>query len=399
MQFPFYIAKRYFVSKHGKNAINIINWLSFSITVISATVLFVVLSGFAGLKKISLQHLSFFDPDLKIEAKTGKTLEFNENTEEELKQISEIVFYSKIIEERVYLEYNKKSELAFIKGVDSNYGNVVILDSIIAYGDWFKPNINQAVIGAGISNKLTLGIHDFDNPLKIIVPKPGKGQISSVKSAYNSTNLVPFGIYQINEDIDKKYVFTNLNVVQDLLNYDKSTLTGVELKVESDSDYEALKSKIKGVFKNEVIVKDKFQLNDALYKMLNTENIALYLIGTLVVIIALFNVVGSIIMMILDKKSNLKTMFAMGATLSDIRNIFFYQGVIMTILGSVIGIIIGFVLVIIQEQFELVMIGSQPWPLVVAFSTIMIVLVTISTLGVIASKIASSRINMKLITS
>jgi lipoprotein-releasing system permease protein len=400
LNFSFYIARRYFISKNSKNAINIINWLSFGITVISAFVLFIVLSGFAGLREVSLSYLSYFDPDLRVESIKGKSLVFTEGIAKALRETKGVAHYSKTIEERVFIEYKNKNFLTNIKGVDQGYGKVVQLDSIVDYGNWFNPKLNQAVIGSGISSALSMSVYDFENPLKLIVPKPGKGQISSVKNAYNTTDVYPSGIYLVNEEVDKKYVFTDLKVAQALLKYDDQTITAIELKALPNTDLDFLQKELETLFGPNVIVKNKFQLNRDLYKMLNTENVFSYLIGTLIVIIALFNVIGSIIMMILDKKNNLRTMHALGASLREIKRIFFFQGVIMTSLGAVFGICVGFIVVLLQQQFSLVMItATQAWPLRVQLSTVGIVLLTICFLGILAAKIAAGRINKKLVAS
>lgn len=400
MNISFYIAKRYFISKSSKNAINIINWLSFGITVVSAFVLFIVLAGFAGLRDVSLKHLSYFDPDLRIEPIKGKTLVLDSELLNRIERLDGVAHYSKIIEERIFIEYKKKSFLTNIKGVDASYKNIVSLDSIVDYGNWFNPRLSQAVIGYGISNALSVSVYDYENPLKLIVPKPGKGQISSVQNAYRTIDVFPSGIYSVNEETDKKYVFTDLYLAQSLLQLDSNTFSALELKVVPDANLSTIKEQLYTLFNSDVIIKDKIELNSDLYKMLNTENIASYLIGTLIVIIALFNVVGSIIMMILDKKLHLKTIYAMGATLRQIRRVFFYQGIIMTVLGSIIGIVLGFIIALLQQQFSWVMITpTQPWPLRISVETVVIVLFTITILGIVASKIASGRITKKFIAS
>ena len=362
--------------------------------------LFIVLSGFAGLREVSLRHLSYFDPDLRIEARYGKQINITPAIEKQLDALEGITAYSKTIEERIFIEYKRKNYLTQIKGVDSHYQNIVALDSIVDYGNWFNPKLPQAVIGYGISNALSISVYDYQNPLKLIVPKPGKGQITSVQNTYNSINVYPSGIYSVNEESDKKYVFTDIGIARALLNFDDQAFSAVELKIDPNANISTIKKQLKTLFKQPIIVKDKYELNSDLYKMLNTENIASYLIGTLIVIIALFNVVGSIIMMILDKKTHLKTLYAMGATLKQIRSIFFYQGIIMTALGSIFGIALGFLVVYLQQQFSWVMItATQPWPLLVSFQTVLIVLVTIAVLGTLASKIASSRITKSFIAN
>mgnify|MGYP000515648617 FL=1 len=187
-------------------------------------------------------------------------------------------------------------------------------------------------------------------------------------------------------------------MAQHLLNYDENQITGIEFRLVSGADENTAKEKIQAILGDNVIIKNRSQLNDALYKMLNTENLAVYLIFTLVLIIALFNVIGSIIMMILDKKKTLNTLFNLGATLKDIKRIFFFQGSLMTLVGGLIGIFLGFIIILLQKSFALVMITSSlPYPVTIKFENFFVVFLTISVLGVLASKIASVRITKALV--
>jgi len=205
-------------------------------------------------------------------------------------------------------------------------------------------------------------------------------------------------VFDINEKINDTYVYGSIDLAQQLLRYKENQITGIEFRLTNSADKEAVKEKLQTILGDNVIIKNREQLNDALYKMLNTENLAVYLIFTLVLIIALFNVIGSIIMMILDKKKTLNTLFNLGATLKDIRRVFFLQGSLMTILGGIVGIVIGFLIVVLQKTFALVMITSTlPYPVTLKFENVVIVFLTISVLGVLASKIASVRITKSLV--
>ena len=399
MNFSLYIAKRYLFSKSTNNAINIITGIAAVGVVVGAMSLFIVLSGFSGLKDFSLQFTNVFDSDLKILPQTGKTISFSKASEEKLKNIPGISNYSKIIEERVFLQYKGKNEITYIKGVDENYKRVNDVDSILIYKDWLVPGEQEVIVGAGTSIKLSLGVRDYGNPLELYVPKPGAGQALDPSKAFSRELAVVADVYQINEDLDGKYVFSDLEFARNLLQMDSTLVSSIEIKFEPNVDEENVRQDISDIFGNNVLLKNRIQQNDALYKMLNTENIAVYLIFTLVLIIALFNVIGSIIMMILDKRKNIKTLYNLGATLKEIRMVFFLQGALMTTLGGLLGISLGVLIVYLQLEFEFVKItATLPYPVKLKVINIVIVMVTITVLGLIASKIASSRVGKKLVS-
>tara|TARA_R100000353_G_scaffold18871_2_gene17445 strand:- start:171 stop:1376 length:1206 start_codon:yes stop_codon:yes gene_type:complete len=400
LNFSLYIAKRYLFSKSSNNAINIITGIAAVGVVVGAMSLFIVLSGFSGLKDFSLQFTNVFDSDLKIYPEKGKTINFSKAQKEQLKNIDGVASFSEIIEERVFLHYKAKNHIAYIKGVDLNYGNVTQLDSIVYYGNWLLSHQNEVVVGLATIAKLSLGVRDYGEPLEIYVPKPGTGQINVLDptDAFNKARVVVSGVYQVNEDLDSKYVFSDIAFARQLLSLDSTTVSSIEMKLLPTASEENVRAEIEKIFPKEILLKNRIQQNDALYKMLNTENIAVYLIFTLVLIIALFNVIGSIIMMVLDKRKNIKTLYNMGASLPEIRRIFFMQGTLMTVLGGLLGIFLGIIAVLAQLKFEFVAITSTlPYPVKLELLNILIVFVTITILGIIASKIASSRVREKLL--
>lgn len=360
--------------------------------------LFIVLSGFAGLKDFSLQFTNVFDSDLKITPASGKTLTFSNSSEEKLKEIEGIAAYSKVIEERIFLHFRDKNEIAYIRGVDENYGAVNPIDSILVYDSWFIPNQKEVVVGIGTSQKLSLGTRDYSNLLEIYVPRPYSGQELDPSQVFNKERVLVTGIYDVNEDLNSKYVFSDIGFARTLLKMDSTKISSLELKLMPGFSEEDIRKQISPIFSEDVLVKNRIQQNDALYKMLNTENIAVYLIFTLVLIIALFNVIGSIIMMILDKRKNIKTLYNMGANLKDIRKIFFLQGTLMTTFGGLLGVLMGVIAVWLQLKFEFINItASLPYPVKFESLNVVIVLTTIIILGLIASKIASGRVRERLL--
>lgn len=398
MNFSFYIAKRYVFSRSKNNAINIISKIASGGIVVGAMVLFVFLSVFSGLKDFSLSFSNDFDPDLKIFPKYGKSFFITEDQKQKIKANKDIAFYSKIIEEKVLFVYKNKEQVAYIKGVDGQYNLVNNISKVMYQGQWLAPKTPQVVVGNMISQKLSLGLFDLENPFEIFVPKPGKGAFSNPEAAFNKSNLVPIGIYAISDELDAKYVFADLELTQELLEFKPNQVTGLEIKIASKEKEEAIIESLNAVFDNQVIIKTREQQNDSLYKMLNTENTVLYLICTLVIILILFTLAGAIIMMILDKKDNLKTLSNIGAPIRDLRRIFLLQGTLLTLLGGVLGLMLGIIIVLIQQHYKVIMITeSLAYPVIFSFKNGAIVMATIITLGVLASYIAGSRVNKKLL--
>ena len=398
MNFPLYIAKRYLFSKSKNNAINIITGIASVGIIVGTMALFVVLSVFSGLRDFSLSFSNDFDPDLKVNPVSGKSFYVSANQENEINKIEGVVSYSKVIEERVLFYFDGKEQVTYLKGVDENFTKTNLVADNLFNGQWLLKDTYQVVVGYGISEKLSLGLFDFNNPFEVYVPKKGKGVIESEAEAFNKSALIPVGIYAVSEDLDSKYVFCDLSLAQELLEYEPNQVSGIEIKTKPEVSESKIIEKINTIFDGKTEVKNRAQQNATLYKMLNTENIAVYLIFTLVIIIALFNLIGALIMMILDKKSNLKTLFNLGSEIQDLKKIFLLQGTLLSVLGGIFGLILGIIIVLIQQKFQLIMITKTlPYPVVFGFKNVLIVFVTIVILGFLASLIASSRVSKKLL--
>ncbi|PQJ80454.1 ABC transporter permease [Polaribacter porphyrae] len=398
MSFPLYIAKRYLFSKTSNNAINIITIIASFGVIVGAAALFIILSGFSGLRTFSYSLLDASDPDIKIISKKGKSFIYTDNINSILKKDLSIKEFAKVIEERVFLEYNDKNEIAYIKGVQDNYSEIIQIDSSLFQGNWLDKNyINTAVVGRTIANKLSLGINNFIEPLSIMVPKPGTGFINA-NNAFYKADVQTVGLYTGTEEFESKFVFVNLELAEKLLNYTKNQITGLELKLVNQSTSDKTATLLQEQLGNDIKVQTREQLNEVYYKVLNTENFVIYLIFTLVIIIALFNVIGTILMMIIDKKQNLKTLLSLGSTIEEIKKIFVYQGFLLTLFGMIIGLVLATIIVILQKQFSLFMITQNlPYPVEFKLKNLSIVIFTILVLGYLAAKIASSRINRNFI--
>jgi len=400
LSFPLYIARRYTISKSKSTAVNIITIIAALGIFVSTAALFILMSGFSGLRDFSLSFANATDPDLKIMPSSGKSFTVSPAQDNQLKAITDVAAYSGVAEERVLFFYKEKEQVAYLKGVDTLYTTVTGMSDkkILLGGNWLKMYTAQAVIGAGIYSKLGIGLFDMQRPLEVFVPKAGNGAINSESDAFNKQELIVVGVYSISDDVDNRYVYCSLDLAQNLLQFKKNQYTALELKLKPGADEEALRAKLQGIFKSTVDIKNRAQLNDSLYKMLNAENLVTYLFSSLVVVLTLFCLAGALIMLILDKRENIKTLYSLGAEVRTLRRIFFYQGIFITTIGTFLGIICSAILIVLQQQYSLFMITpTMAYPTAFMLSNVLIVLATVFGLGIFASYIASTRVNKELL--
>lgn len=379
-------------------AVNIISVIAAAGIVISATALFVILSVFSGLKNFSLSFTNATDPDLKVTTEIGKSFTVSPEQEEKIKGIKGIANYSHVVEERVLFYFDQKEHVAYLKGTDSIFTQVNPMEKQLLAGYWLTPQTSQCVVGIGTVSKLSLGLSDFGHRLEVYVPTTGKGPIDNPEKAFNKSALVPVAIYSINDDVDSKYVYCDLGLAQELLQYKPNQISALEIKLAPGAQEETVKQELLTLFNNKVVIKNRAQLNDSLYRMLNTENLVTYLICSLVVVLTLFCLAGALIMLILDKRENIKTLFCLGVDVKGLRKIFLYQGIFITALGTFTGLILGTIIIVLQQQFQLITITpTLPFPVEYNITNIIVVLLTLFTLGILASRIAAGRVNSKLL--
>ena len=392
-----FIAWRYVRSKSSQNVINIINRMSIFVLIVGGASLMIVLAGFSGLRTFSMSFSNFFDPDLKIFPKTGKIFSLSPMQEAALKESGVVASYTKVLEERVFLNSRGKNYIAYIKGVDENYPKVNAVDSILVISpkEWLLSE-DYVVVGNIIAETLNLGLFTSTTPLQIIVPKAGKGSITSSSTPYREETVLLSDYYQVTEDLDSKYVFATLSLAQRLTGVQANEVSAVEIKLSKGVSVSEGKKRLQKVLGDAFVIKDRMALNEDLYKMFQTENLATYLIFTLVLIVALFNLVGAIIMMILDKRKNLYTLFALGMTERQIRAIFFLQGVIVSLLGAIFGVGLGVGIAWLQKTYPMLYINPNAavpiaYPMDIRLLEIVVVFFTIFVLGILASAIGASR--------
>jgi lipoprotein-releasing system permease protein len=287
--------------------------------------------------------------------------------------------------------------VVYLKGVDSNFQDVIDNEQFISSGSWLSETLDEVVIGGGVAQILNLGIYDYNDFLVLTVPKRSASATQLKEPFVNKTALVS-GIYSVSEELDKKYIFSNLTFAQSLFQRKKNLFSSLEFKLQPDFNRERLENELNALLKTPLRMRTRTELNAALFKMLNTEQMAIYLIFTLVIIIALFNVVGALIMMILEKRPQLKVLFALGVLPKEIRLIFFYLGGMISWVGGGLGIVLGTILVLVQRYFPFLYVPGTnfPYPVGLELQNIAIVLLLLVVLGSIASAWATAQVGEKV---
>jgi lipoprotein-releasing system permease protein len=386
MTYSLKIACRYFFSKSQQTVINRINSFAFFMIVIATAALFIVLSAFAGLKDFSLSFTNTFDPDYEILPAQGKFLTLSENTLSELESLPSIISAAQEIEEKVFLSFNQKTHVAYLKAVSPKYTEVVGVDKLITLGKWLSFDGPEAILGFGIAGNMSVGVFDYNTFLNITVPKKKKAGPLDQNPFFTKPSVV-VGLYQISEDLDKKYVFSNLAFGQELLELEPNQFSSVVLKTTSSATKERLAAEIAPYFEEPISLVTRSEQNAALHKMLNVENLAVYFVFSLVMIIALFNVVGALIMMILDKRGQLKILLAMGAQPQGIHRLFFNVGLLICGIGGIVGLSLGMIFVGLQAHFPFVYVPgtSLAYPVLFELKNIGVVAGTLMLLGTLST--------------
>lgn len=379
------IAIRYFFSKDSKTIVNRINSFAFLMIVAAACVLLVVLSAFEGLKDFGLFYTSSFDPDYKLVPKEGKYVFINDEEIQKLKGLNGVVGVSRIIEEKVVFSNEINSGAAILKGVLPDYHLGSTLDSISLVGVFSPSKENVLYIGAALASSLEVVLSEEFSLLTTTANNNPNTLFGF--SPFSSKQFDIEGIYQISSDIEKKYAFTSLASLSNLTGAGDGEYTSIEVFSGNSSIDLILMDHVSREIGDDIKVLTKQDLNPALYKMLNTENFAVYLIFSLVSLIAMFNLVGSLTIMIVEKRRDLKILKSLGGEKNDINKVFFLLGIVTSSIGGVVGIILAWFIITLQNSFSLILVPgtSLPYPISLTISNILIVFATIIVLGLLTS--------------
>jgi lipoprotein-releasing system permease protein len=322
---------------------------------IGTMALIVVLSVFNGFETVVVRLFNTFNPELQITVSEGKTFDVDSLPLNKIRQIEEVVCLTDVIEENALLRYKEKQFIATIKGVGSDYRNVSGIDTMIIQGNFIleKDTNDYAVIGQGVSYNLGLNLNDYLNPLEVYVPRRGFTSSLNPLESFNSEMLFPSGIFSVQQDFDVKYVLVPIRFARKILDYNNE-ITSEEIRLVKGADEKKVQAEIKKLAGTKFIVKNRFQQQELLYKIMNSEKWAIILILSFILLIATFNVIGTLTMLILDKKKDISVLWSMGADRKLIRRIFFFEGMMITFLGAITGLALGAFVCWMQQYFGFV---------------------------------------------
>ena len=390
MKFPFYIAKRYLFTNKSKNVVNIISYISLFGVSVGTAALIIVMSVFNGFESLVLDMYNSFDPHIKITAAHGKTF-LIPSLDSTLSQNKDLKNYSFILEEKVLIENNGIEIIAEIKGVDSNYLKLVDITEIVKLGDYFEDDFYRSkdvlVLGASIRYRLAADINNMFSQLTITSPKRDAKYIKDANDLVQSVFL-PIGVFSVQSEYDNQFVLAPLNRVQLMLNRNNEA-SSVEINILDIDKMPLIKENLQNILGEDYIVKTRLEQHDFLYKLLNSEKLAVFIILTFILIIASFNIVSSLSMLIIDKQKDIKIFWNLGSSKKKIRNIFFIKGFLSVIIGSVIGLCIGIGFVLLQGKFGFIAMQGgfvvDSYPVELHIKDVMKVEITVIVIGLIAS--------------
>lgn len=390
MNLPFYIAKRYLISKKSHHVINIISWISVSGIGIATMALVIVLSAFNGLQNLVEDLYASFDPDIKITALVGKTFDAEAISKEKILAVDGVQYYTESIEDVALFKYNDKQTVATLKGVESTFYAMTGLDTLMYEGQHRNDNENTHYLnfGYGIANNLSLFINsEFTEEVSVIIPKKGQKKSFIPGEEFSRKFATPSGVYSIGPDFDNKYVLASLPFVQTL--FDKQNqISSVELKLKSTANWQKVKADLQHLLGKNYVVKTRYELNELIYKTNETEKWITFLILSFILVIASFNIIGSLTMLILDKKEDVWILKTMGANNKLIQQLFFAEGMLINLLGAFSGMVLGALLCWLQTTFGLLRLNGgivDFYPIEMRWVDFASISVIVLCIGIIAS--------------
>lgn len=397
MRFALRLAWRYIFSRKSTNAINIISGITMLGMTIGSAALIIVLSAFNGFGDLVIGLYGSFYPDITVTPARGKVFNADEDMLRKIQGIDGVDIIAQSLEENAMLAYNKQEHIATIKGVDTLYQKVTAVDDSVFAGEYLlnyrKRNldIDCAVLGSGVAATLNVAL-GIDYPaVQVFMPRRGNRGGLDPRNTFIQHPVQPIGVFRVQADFDSRYVLTSLEFVRGLLEYHDQEVSALEISTTEGAQVQEVMEELKTLLGDEFVLKDRRMQNEFLYKVMRNERWVVYLILTFILIIATFNMIGSISMLVIDKRKDIATLRAMGANEGMIRNIFFIQGLLQTLVSIGAGFVIATVLCWLQIQFGLVTIpgsGSfvvSAYPVQLHLQDYLYVGLTIFIIGSIAS--------------
>ena len=390
MNFSFYIAKRYLFSKKSHNAINVISGVSVCGVALATLALVCTLSVFNGFQDLVTTMFTAFDPELKITAVSGKVFDAQDDRIQSLKQMPEVEVFSESLEDNVMVQYKDRQAMAVIKGVEDNFSQLTAIDSILyGRGEMVLHDevVAYAIPGIELVSILGTGVRFLD-PLEIYAPKRGsKINVASPASSFNSDYLHSSGlVFAVNQQkYDASYILTSLKFARDLFQYD-TEVSSIELKLKEGANINKVQGRIASLLGKDFLVLNRYEQQADTYRIMEVEKLISYLFLTFILLIACFNVIGSLSMLIIDKRADVVTLRNLGANDETIKRIFLLEGCLISFLGALIGVVLGVALCLVQQEFGLISLGSgdsagafvvDAYPVNVQLTDVLLVLLTV----------------------
>ncbi len=355
MNLILFIAKRYLLAKKSHNAINIITLVSIIGVAVGTMALVIVLSVFNGFEKVIMSLFNAFNPDIEITQQEGKTFNIEDLPIEDLKNLPGVVSLSEVLEESALLTYRDRQHLITLRGIDNTYKQTTNVDTLLINGDFTltQGDNDYLVLGQGVAHVLNTNINDYMNPLTIYVPRRGHTVSMHPAQAFNASSNFASGIYGMQSEYDAEYVFAPIRLVRYLLEYN-GRVSAIALSIDPDYNLGRVQRQIDQIAGENYNVKNRLQQQEFLYQILRSEKLAIYLILTFVLIIATFNVIGSLTMLVIEKKKDISVLWSMGARKKLIKRIFLAEGMLISLAGAITGLILGWLVCFLQIHFELI---------------------------------------------
>lgn len=394
MKLPILIATRYLFGKKSTNAINIITGISVLGISIGTAALLLILSVFNGFEDLISGFFNSFNPEIKIYPKEGKKIDEESFPWKTLDSIKGIEAYSKTLEELVLFEYDGIQEVGYLKGVDENFSTVNAIDSTIRRGKFYLDDGKRdfAVLGAGLAGKLNVSIRQSTVPIRIFAPSRKKSILPG--KSYKSLHIFPIGTFAVQSEEDYKYAFSSLGFLRGLLD-DKKKLSFVEIKTKESVSIKELKQELQATLGERYVIRDKWDQDASFLRIMAIEKWMSYAIACLTLLLIAFNMVGSLWMIVLDKRKDLSILKAMGMLKKEIERIFIWEGVLIAFVGFVLGISLGLFLYYLQKEYGLVPIPEgaiiDAYPAELRIPDIFIVFITVMFIGFLASLLPAKR--------
>lgn len=393
MRLPAFIAKRYLLAKKSHNLINIVTWISIICICVATFAMIFVLSVFNGFNMVISDMIHQFSPDLNISAVKGKTLKYEDLYLDKLKNINGVEYVLPTITEDVLFKNSNKQQIGQVKGVPDEYSNISRIKGTILNDSCFSlrnNDINFGIPGAGMAYFLGINVYQPYSSIQVFVPKRGNASSFSLDNSFNNSKLIVTKTFSTQQEVDERLVLAPFQWLSDLIGYEKLA-TDVEIFTTPDADLKKIKKEIKKIIGDEYKIQDQYEQQDTLYKMMRAEKLAVYLILTFILIMATFNVIGSLSMLIIDKRKDISLLRAIGSDDSLINKIFTNEGLLISVVGGMLGLAVGIIAVLIQQHFGIIRLGNggnyiiDAYPVKLEMADIALVFLTISIIGSIAA--------------